>query len=181
MRKLKNSELGRKSIQEFRESGKYPVVVVLDNIRSLNNVGAVFRTSDAFLIEGMYLCGITARPPHREIHKTALGATDSIHWEYFENTLDAVAKLKDGGYTVISIEQAEESHLLAEFKPRVDSKYALVFGHEVKGVQQAVVDRSDYCIEIPQYGTKHSFNISVSVGIVLYHFYYHLHQSKPYT
>jgi 23S rRNA (guanosine2251-2'-O)-methyltransferase len=181
MRKLKNSELDRKSVQEFRESGKYPVIVVLDNIRSLNNVGAVFRTSDAFLIEGIYLCGITARPPHREIHKTALGATDSIYWQYFEHTLDAVAKLKDGGYTVISIEQAEESHSLPEFKPRAGDKYALVFGHEMKGVQQAVVDRSDYCIEIPQYGTKHSFNISVSVGIVLYHFYYHLHHVKPNT
>ena len=181
MRKLKNSELNRKTIQEFRETPKYPVIVVLDNIRSLNNVGAVFRTSDAFLIEGIHLCGITARPPHREIHKTALGATDSIHWEYFENTLDAVTQLKENGYTVVSIEQAEDSLPLPEFEPRGAGKYALVFGHEVKGVQQAVVDRSDYCIEIPQYGTKHSFNISVSVGIVLYHFYYHLHHVKPNT
>lgn len=178
MRKLKNSELNRKTVQEFRKTPKYPVVVILDNIRSLNNVGAVFRTSDAFLIEGIHLCGITARPPHREIHKTALGATDSIHWEYFENTLDAVTQLKEKGYTVISIEQAENSLPLPEFEPRDAGKYALVFGHEVKGVQQAVVDRSDYCIEIPQYGTKHSFNISVSVGIVLYHFYYHLHHSR---
>lgn len=175
MRKLKNSELNRKTVQEFRETRKSPVIVVLDNIRSLNNVGAAFRTSDAFLIEAVYLCGITARPPHREIHKTALGATDSIHWEYYENTLDAVAKLKETGYTVVSIEQAEESLSLPEFAPLDEEKYALVFGHEVKGVQQAVVDESDFCIDIPQYGTKHSFNISVSVGIVLYHFYYHLH------
>ncbi|MFP4620303.1 MAG: RNA methyltransferase [Bacteroidales bacterium] len=178
MRKLKNSELNRKTVQEFRETPKYPVVVVLDNIRSLNNVGAAFRTADAFLIEGMYLCGITARPPHREIHKTALGATDSIHWEYYDNTEDAVNDLKKAGYVVISVEQAEESISLPEFKTGEDTKYALVFGHEVKGVQQSVVDISDYCVEIPQYGTKHSFNISVSIGIVLYHFYYHLQHSE---
>ena len=176
MRKLKNSELNRKSVQEFRETRKYPVIVVLDNIRSLNNVGAAFRTSDAFMVEAVYLCGITARPPHREIHKTALGATDSIYWEYYENTLNAVAKLKEAGYTAVSIEQAEDSLSLPEFSPLYEEQYAFVFGHEVKGVQQAVVNESDLCIEIPQYGTKHSFNISVSVGIVLYHFYYHLYQ-----
>ncbi len=175
MRKLKNSELSRKTIREFKEIQKYPIVLVLDNVRSLNNVGAAFRTSDAFLIEGIYLCGITARPPHREIHKTALGATDSIHWEYYENTEDAVEVLKKAGYMVMSVEQADGSIALPEFKPGKDTKYALVFGHEVKGVQQSVVDISDYCIEIPQYGTKHSFNISISIGIVLYHFYYHLH------
>lgn len=178
MRKLKNSELDRKTIREFKETRKYPIVLVLDNVRSLNNVGAAFRTSDAFLIEGIYLCGITARPPHREIHKTALGATDSIHWEYYENTRDAVDVLKKSGYTVISIEQAEESIALPEFKPIESGKYALVFGHEVKGVQQSVVDISDCCVEIPQYGTKHSFNISVSIGIVLYHFYYQLNHPE---
>ncbi|KXB08816.1 RNA methyltransferase [candidate division MSBL1 archaeon SCGC-AAA382M17] len=176
MRKLKNSELNRKTIQEFRETPKYPIVVVLDNIRSLNNVGAVFRTSDAFLVEKICLCGITARPPHREIHKTALGATDSVKWEYYESTVDAVDKLSAHGYKIIAVEQAEKSILLPDFVPRNGEKYALLFGHEVKGVQQAVVDKSDYCIEIPQHGTKHSFNISVGVGIVLYHFYYHLHK-----
>jgi tRNA G18 (ribose-2'-O)-methylase SpoU len=173
MRKLKNSELNRKTVEEFRETPKYPLIVVLDNIRSLNNVGAVFRTSDAFLIEGIYLCGITARPPHRDIHKTALGATDSVNWEYFKTTHEAIGRLIDEEYRIVSIEQAESSHPLPEFIPGKDEKYALVFGHEVKGVDQSVVDKSDYCIEIPQLGTKHSFNISVSVGIVLYHFYYH--------
>ena len=173
MRKLKNSELNRKSLEEFRKTPKLPLVVVLDNIRSFNNVGAVFRTADAFLIEAIYLCGITARPPHREIHKTALGATDSVSWLYFENTLDAVSKLKKNRFHIVSIEQTEESLSLPDFLPQVNNKYALVFGHEVKGVQQKIVENSDNCIEIPQHGTKHSFNISVSVGIVLYHFYYH--------
>lgn len=176
MRKLKNSELERKSVDEFKDSSKIPLVIVLDNIRSLNNVGSVFRTSDAFLVQKIYLCGITAQPPHRDIHKTALGATDSVHWEYMENTLDTIRELKERGYTVISVEQAEGSVMLPDFKPSSDQKYALVFGHEVKGVQQEVVNESDLCIEIPQYGTKHSFNISVSAGIVLYHFYYHFHE-----
>jgi len=174
MKKLKNSELERKTVEEFKKSQKLPVVIVLDNIRSLNNIGSVFRTSDAFLINKIYLCGITAKPPHREIHKTALGSTDSVDWEYFEETKDAIAILKAKGYTIISIEQADKSVKLPAFEPDKNSQYALVFGHEVKGVQQEIVSQSDLCIEIPQYGTKHSFNISVSAGIILYHFYYHL-------
>ena len=173
MRKLKNSELDRKTIEEFKETNKYPVVVVLDNVRSLNNVGSVFRTCDGFLIDAIYLCGITACPPHRDIHKTALGATDSVTWKYFASTREAVAELKNNGYKVCSIEQADNSVILTDISPSNKNKYALIFGHEVKGVQQSVVDESDLCIEIPQHGTKHSFNISVSVGIVLYHYYYH--------
>jgi tRNA G18 (ribose-2'-O)-methylase SpoU len=173
MKKLKNSELERKTVEEFKQSEKLPVVIVLDNIRSLNNIGSVFRSSDAFLINKIYLCGITAKPPHREIHKTALGSTDSVDWEYYERTENAIGRLKRDGYTIISIEQADKSINLPEFKPDKNCKYALVFGHEVKGVQQEIVSRSDLCIEIPQYGTKHSFNISVSAGIILYHFYYH--------
>jgi len=176
MKKLKNSELERKSVDEFKTSQKIPVVVVLDNIRSLNNVGSVFRTSDAFRIEQIYLCGITAKPPHREIHKTALGATDSVEWTYVEDTKQAIAKLKENGYSILSIEQADKSMKLPDFKPQIDQKYALVFGHEVKGVHQEIVNMSDLCVEIPQYGTKHSFNISVSAGIVLYHIYYHFYE-----
>jgi tRNA G18 (ribose-2'-O)-methylase SpoU len=171
MRKLKNSELQRKSIKEFKATGKFPIIVVLDNVRSLNNVGSVFRTSDAFLIESVYLCGITAQPPHRDIHKTALGATDSVDWKYFETTQEAIDVLKKNRYDIYSVEQADNSIRLTEFIPSRDKKYALVFGHEVKGVQQEIVNQSDNCIEIPQQGTKHSFNISVSVGITLYHFY----------
>ena len=168
MRKLKNSELTRLSVEEFKSSEKTPLVVVLDNIRSLNNIGSVFRTSDAFLIEKIYLCGITAKPPHKDIHKTALGATDSVDWEYAKNTLDVIHKLKNTGYTVLSIEQAEKAVMLDDFEPEKNKKYAVVFGNEVKGVQQEVVNSSNYAIEIPQYGTKHSFNISVSAGIVLW-------------
>ncbi len=174
MRKLKNSELQRRSTEEFKATSKYPIVAVLDNVRSLNNVGSVFRTSDAFLIEAIYLCGITAKPPHRDIHKTALGSTDSVDWKYFETTQGAIDILKKSGYNIYSIEQAENSIQLTEFVPSRNKKYALVFGHEVKGVHQEIVDLSDGCIEIPQHGTKHSFNISVSVGITLYHFYQHL-------
>ncbi|MGM0497367.1 MAG: RNA methyltransferase [Bacteroidota bacterium] len=173
MKKLKNSQLERKTIDEFKQSKKLPVVIILDNIRSLNNIGSVFRSSDAFLIKKIFLCGITATPPHRDIHKTALGATDSVEWEYFEQTEDAIRNLRDKGYTIISIEQADQSVKLPDFKPEKSAKYALVFGHEVKGVQQKIVSLSDLCLEIPQYGTKHSFNISVSAGIILYHFYYH--------
>src|SRR6056297_576244 len=157
MRKLKNSELQRRSIEEFKATSKYPIVVVLDNVRSLNNVGSVFRTSDAFLIEAIYLCGITAKPPHRDIHKTALGSTDSVDWKYFETTQGAIDILKKSGYNIYSIEQAENSIQLTEFVPSRNKKYALVFGHEVKGVHQEIVDLSDGCIEIPQHGTKHSF------------------------
>lgn len=168
MRKLKNSELGRKTVEEFKQTNKTPIIVVLDNIRSLNNVGSVFRTSDAFLIEKIYLCGITATPPNKEIHKTALGATESVDWEYIENTMDLVEKLQTENVKVLSIEQAENSTMLDTFTPETNQKYAVVFGNEVKGVQQTVVSASDMCIEIPQLGTKHSLNISVSCGVVLW-------------
>ena len=168
MRKLKNNELGRISVDEFKETEKTPLIVVLDNIRSLNNVGSVFRTSDAFLIEKIYLCGITATPPNKEIHKTALGATESVAWEHVEDTLTLVEKLKADGVRVAAIEQAENSIMLNDFTVTKNQKYAVVFGNEVKGVQQEVVSNSDACIEIPQLGTKHSLNISVSCGVVLW-------------
>lgn len=168
MRKLINPELGRKTIDEFRKSEKSPVVIVLDNIRSHNNVGSVFRTADAFLTRKICLCGITAQPPHRDIAKTALGATESVSWIYYTSTIDAVIDLKDEGYTIIGIEQAEDSVELQNFEVKKDKKYALVFGHEVNGVDQEVLDLCDKCIEIPQFGTKHSFNIAVSAGIVLW-------------
>lgn len=168
MRKLKNNELNRLSIEEFKASNKTPIVVILDNIRSLNNIGSVFRTSDAFLIEKIFLCGITATPPNKDIHKTALGATDSVSWEYHKDTSDVVKKLKKNDYKIISIEQAEQATMLQDFKTENNIKYAIIFGNEVKGVRQEIVDLSDYCIEIPQFGTKHSLNISVSAGIVLW-------------
>ena len=168
MRKLKNSELDRLSVEQFKHAKKLPVVVVLDNIRSLNNIGSVFRTSDAFLIEKIFLCGITAKPPHKEIHKTALGATDSVDWSYQENTEQLIADLKQEGWKILAVEQADESISLDEFEPVADAKYALVFGNEVKGVQQSVIDQADLCLEIPQYGTKHSLNISVSCGVALW-------------
>jgi len=168
MRKLKNSELNRKSIDEFKTAEKTPFVIVLDNVRSLNNIGSVFRTSDALLVEAIYLCGITATPPHRELHKTALGAEDSVNWKYFEKTEDAVEDLKSKGFEVYAIEQAQNSISLPDFEVDSAKKYAFVFGNEVKGVQQSIVDASESCIEIPQFGTKHSFNISVSCGIVLW-------------
>ena len=168
MRKLKNSELGRLNVEAFRKTDKIPLIVVLDNIRSLNNVGSVFRTSDAFLIEKIYLCGITARPPHKEIHKTALGATESVEWEYVDDTIELIEKLKDLKIKTIAIEQADNSTMLQDFFIDPNQKYAVVFGNEVKGVQQEVVSATDYCIEIPQFGTKHSLNISVSAGVVLW-------------
>lgn len=168
MRKLKNSELGRLNVEEFKQSTKIPLIVILDNIRSLNNIGSVFRSSDAFLIEKIYLCGITAQPPHKEIHKTALGSTESVEWEYVEDTLDLIKKLQKEEVLVASIEQAENSTMLQDFKIQPNKKYAIVMGNEVKGVQQEVVTASDYCIEIPQFGTKHSLNISVSCGVVLW-------------
>lgn len=171
MRKLKNSELGRLNVEEFKDTAKIPLIVVLDNIRSLNNIGSVFRTSDAFLIEKIYLCGITAQPPHKDIHKTALGATESVAWEYAADTLELVEKLKKEKIKILSIEQAENSTMLQNFQIEPNQKYAVVFGNEVKGVQQKVVSASDYCIEIPQLGTKHSLNISVSVGVVLWDFF----------
>lgn len=171
MRKLKNEELDRLSADEFKKSEKTPVIIVLDNVRSLNNIGSVFRTGDAFLVEAIYLCGITAKPPHREIQKTALGATESVAWIYFESTLQAVEKLHQAGCKVYSIEQAEQSISLEGVELSSTEKYAVIFGNEVKGVEQEVVNASDGCIEIPQFGTKHSFNISVSAGIVLWEFY----------
>lgn len=171
MRKLLNEELNRLEVEAFKKADKIPVVVVLDNVRSMNNTGSVFRTSDAFRVESVYLCGITAVPPHKEIHKTALGATESVGWKYFEQTREAVEQLRRNGYMVCSIEQAEESIMLESFPVEEDRKYALVFGHEIRGVDQEIVDMSDQCIEIPQYGTKHSLNISVSAGIVVWEFF----------
>jgi tRNA G18 (ribose-2'-O)-methylase SpoU len=168
MRKLRNNELGRISVDEFKQAKKTSIIVVLDNIRSLNNIGSVFRTSDAFLIEKVYLCGITAVPPNKEIHKTALGATESVVWEYKESTLQLVQELQEQNIAVASIEQAENSTMLNDFQPNISQKLAVVFGNEVKGVQQAVVSASDVCLEIPQLGTKHSLNISVSCGVVLW-------------
>lgn len=168
MRKLKNSELNRIDVKGFKKVKKTPLIVILDNIRSLNNIGSVFRTSDAFVIEKIYLCGITATPPNKEIHKTALGSTESIDWEYVENTLMLIEKLKNSNIKIASIEQADNATMLQDFEIESNQKYAVVFGNEVKGVQQDVVSVSDYCIEIPQYGTKHSLNISVSVGVVLW-------------
>ncbi len=168
MRKLRNIELQRKTVDEFKKSEKLPFSVVLDNIRSLNNIGSVFRSSDAFLIEHIYLCGITATPPNKEIHKTALGATESVDWSYHETTEAVILQLQQEGYTIVSVEQVENSISLPDFKIEKGKKYAFIFGHEVKGVQQKIVDMSDFCVEIPQYGTKHSLNISVSAGVVLW-------------
>ncbi len=168
MRKLENSELDRLNLEEFKQMEKTPICIVLDNVRSLNNIGSVFRTADAFLIQKIYLCGITATPPHKEIHKTALGATDSVAWEYRESTMDLLEELRAGGYTSLSVEQAEDAVMLNDFKVEGNKRYALIFGNEVKGVSQDVVSSSDLVLEIPQYGTKHSLNISVSVGIVVW-------------
>jgi 23S rRNA (guanosine2251-2'-O)-methyltransferase len=171
MKKLRNEELNRKTVEEFREAQKHPVRVVLSNVRSLNNIGSVFRTCDAFLLEGIILCGITATPPHREINKTALGATESVVWEYMEDTADTVRKLHGKGYLVYAVEQTRNSCMLHEFSPDRDARYALVFGHEINGVDQEVIDLCDGILEIPQHGTKHSLNIAVSAGIVLWEFF----------
>jgi tRNA G18 (ribose-2'-O)-methylase SpoU len=168
MRKLINEELTRLTVEDFKQAGKMPIVVVLDHVRSCNNVGSIFRTSDALLVEKICLCGITATPPDKEIHKTALGAENSVDWEYFNTTEEAVAILKIQGYTLIAIEQVEGSISLNEYMPVPDQKLALIFGNEVKGVNQEVVNLCDQTIEIPQFGTKHSFNIAVSAGIVLW-------------
>ena len=168
MKKLKNSELNRLNIDSYKDADKNPIVLVLDNIRSLNNIGSIFRTADAFRIKAIYLCGITAQPPHREIHKTALGATDSVDWKYFKTTTEAVEELKNDRYEIISLEQADESIMLNDFSPKSATAYAIVLGNEVKGVDQNIIDLSDYCIEIPQFGTKHSFNVTVSNGIIIW-------------
>lgn len=167
-RKLKITELNRMSAEEFKEAEKLPLVVVLDNIRSLHNIGSVFRTSDAFRIQCIYLCGITATPPHPEMHKTALGAEFTVEWKHVDNTVEAVDNLKAEGYVVYAVEQAEGSIMLDELMLEKGKKYAVVMGNEVKGVQQEVIDHSDGCIEIPQYGTKHSLNVSVTAGIVIW-------------
>ncbi len=169
MRKLRNDELGRLTPEEIRKIAKNPFVLVLDNLRSRHNVGSAFRTADAFLCEKIILCGITATPPHREIHKTALGATESVTWEYVPETMDAIDKLKKQGYKIAGVEQADESISLEKFTISHGEKLALIFGNEIRGVQDAVVKKSDYVIEIPQFGAKHSLNVSVSIGVVLWH------------
>ncbi|MCR4995493.1 MAG: RNA methyltransferase [Bacteroidales bacterium] len=169
-RKLKITEMGRISVEQFHEAEKLPLVVVLDSVRSLYNVGSVFRTGDAFRITGIVLCGITATPPNAEIHKTALGAEDSVAWRHFKDTMEAVEWLRAEGYTLLAIEQCEGSTMIQDFKPAEGQKYAVVLGNEVKGVQQQVVDACDGCIEIPQFGTKHSMNVSVTAGIIIYEF-----------
>lgn len=169
-RKLLNIELGRVSAEEYKGLPESGLVVVLDNIRSAHNVGSAFRTSDSFKIDRIYLCGICAVPPSAEIHKSALGAEDSVEWEHYDRTMDAVERLRSEGYTIVSVEQTEKSIMLDGFKPEKGRKYALIFGNEVSGVDQAVVDASDFALEIPQYGTKHSLNVSVSVGVILWHF-----------
>lgn len=168
MRKLANSELERKNISEFKEAEKTPLIIVLDDIRSLHNIGSVFRTADAFLIEKIYLCGITATPPNKEIHKTALGATETVAWEYAKDVAEVIENLKKENVSVFAIEQVEHSVLLQDFMPEKETKYALVFGNEVKGVSQQAIDLCEGTIEIPQLGTKHSLNISVSAGIVVW-------------
>ena len=168
MRKLENSELDRKSISDFKDATKTPIIIILDDIRSLHNIGSVFRTADAFLIEKIYLCGITAKPPNKEIHKTALGATETVIWEHYENVLEVIDKLKKENISVFAIEQVEKSIFLNDFKVETGKKYALVFGNEVFGVNQEAVKLCHGTIEIPQLGTKHSLNISVSAGIVIW-------------
>lgn len=168
MRKLENSELDRKSIEDFKKSDKTPLILVLDDIRSLHNIGSVFRTADAFLIEKIILCGITATPPNKEIHKTALGATETVAWEHHENVLEVIQNLKKDNIKTLAIEQVESAVFLQDFKVESNQKYALVFGNEVFGVAQEAVAICDGCIEIPQLGTKHSLNIAVSAGIVVW-------------
>lgn len=168
MRKLKNEELNRLTTDEFKNQLKIPVILILDNIRSMNNVGSAFRTSDAFLIESIYLTGITAKPPHRDINKTALGATDTVEWKYFLTTKDAVGFAKKQKFIIAAVEQADNSTYLNSFKPKKESKYAFIFGNEAFGVEDEIVKNADICLEIPQYGTKHSLNISVSIGVVLW-------------
>ncbi len=168
MEKLTIQEMNRLTVDDFKQAAKIPLVVVLDNVRSLHNIGSVFRTADAFRLQGIYLCGMCATPPNNEIHKTALGAELTVEWVYYKETLDALAHLQEQGYKVLTIEQAKGSTMLQDVQLSSDEKYAIVLGHEVFGVQQAVVDAADGCIEIPQYGTKHSLNVSVTAGIVMY-------------
>jgi 23S rRNA (guanosine2251-2'-O)-methyltransferase len=171
MRKLKLEELNRISPEEYKTKEKAPIILVLDNIRSLHNVGSAFRTGDAFLIQKIFLCGITGTPPNRELHKSALGAEDVVEWEYAKSTAEAIQNLKSEGWKIICLEQAEESVLLQNFIPKKNERYAFVFGNEVFGVEDEVIALSDNCLEIPQFGTKHSFNVSVSMGIVLWDYF----------
>lgn len=171
MQKLKLDELNRLSVSEFKDSTKTALTVVLDNVRSLHNVGSVFRTCDAFAVEQLYLCGITGQPPHREIEKTALGATESVHWKHEADVVAAIRELKAAGYTILAIEQVSNSVSLVDFKPEATKPYAIVFGNEVNGVSETILPLCDACIEIPQFGTKHSFNVSVTAGIVLWDFF----------
>ncbi|MCX6243375.1 MAG: RNA methyltransferase [Bacteroidetes bacterium] len=171
MKKLKTTEMNRLTPDEFRKASKIPLVVVLDNIRSQNNIGSVFRTADAFRIQGIYLCGITATPPHREIHKTALGATESVDWKYFPETRHALEHLRKEGYLIAGIEQTTASKPVNLFQPMKGKKYALVFGNEVNGIDESLIPFLDDCIDIPQFGTKHSLNVSVAAGIVIWHFF----------
>ncbi len=173
-RKLLNIELGRVSPQQYKDLPESGLVLVLDNIRSAHNVGSAFRSGDSFKVDKVWLCGICACPPSAEIHKTALGAEDSLPWEKVEDTLEAVRRLKAEGYTVVAAEQTTESLMLNDFRPEPGRKYALVFGNEVSGVRQDVVDECDFCLEIPQFGTKHSLNVSVSIGVMLWHFRLHI-------
>ena len=174
MRKLETSELNRLNTAEFKEVQKIPLVVILENIRSLNNIGSVFRTCDAFIAEKILLCGITACPPNKDIHKTALGATETVEWKYYVDINEAIAELKQQGYTILSIEQAENSVMLTDYTINKESKYAIILGNEVDGVEQSTIDQSDACIEIPQLGTKHSLNVSVCGGIVIWEFFRNL-------
>lgn len=176
MKKKSMLELHRVSCDEYKEVKKIPVVVVLDDVRSLNNIGSVFRTADAFIVESIYLCGITATPPHPDIHKTALGAEDSVEWKYFNDVCEAISELKTDGYTVCAIEQVQGSVSLPDFIFFENKKYAVILGNEVKGVKQEAVDMSDCCIEIPQCGTKHSLNVSITAGIVMWDFFKHFHK-----
>ena len=178
MRKLANSELDRKSVEGFKESEKTPLILILDDIRSLHNIGSVFRTADAFLVEKIYLCGITATPPNKEIHKTALGATDTVAWEYVKDVTEAITALKADGTETWAVEQVENSVMLNNFNPPADKKLALVFGNEVKGVSQQAIDLCNGTIEIRQLGTKHSLNISVSAGIVVWDIFTKNHIAK---
>jgi 23S rRNA (guanosine2251-2'-O)-methyltransferase len=168
MRKLKSSEISRLSIEQFKSASKIPVVIILDNIRSQNNIGSVFRSGDAFRIEALYLCGITATPPHREIHKSALGSTESVHWKYFPSALDAIHEVKKMGYKIYAVEQTDKTVMLDAFIPEFSTGMGIIFGNEVTGIDEKVIAKADECIEIPQFGTKHSLNISVAAGIVIW-------------
>ncbi len=175
-KKLSLKELNRISVDDYRKEEKLPLIIVLDNIRSMSNIGSVFRTSDAFCVEAIHLCGITSKPPQREIQKTALGSTESVKWKYYKNTIDSITELKSQDYQIISIEQVQNSTMLQDYIPTKNQKIALILGNEVKGVEQEVINQSDLCIEIPQYGTKHSLNVSISGGLVIWHIFQSLHK-----